>query len=152
MVQYVFGRSADRVMTINITPGDMSVAANQTATDIKWTLPAGNVIVDAYIQNTGGTVTSTGTLTNLYATLGVTSTGVGYIAQTDLKAAGTVGTTVAAAAPGIATTDTTIYASFAPNGSGSNWNTLTFPVAATATQWVVTIVYRNVASGGDSLR
>ena len=153
MTQYIYSKVADQKMTINITPGDLSSAANQTASDIKWTLPAGYAVADVYVQNVGGTITSSGTLTNLNATVGVTSTGVGYVAATDLKAAGTVATTIAAGLPGVSTTDVTVYASFTPVGSGSNWSTMTYPVATTATLYTVNIVYRNIApTAGDSLR
>ena len=152
MVQYVFGRTADRMITINVTPADLGSGANQTAADNKWTLPAGYAIADVYVQNVGGTVTSSGTLTNLWATVGVTSTGVGYVAQTDMKAASTASTTIAAALPGVSTSDTTVYFTVVPNGSGSNWSTMTFPVASTATLFTVTIVYRALAAGGDATR
>ena len=152
MVQYVYGKIADRQMVINITPGDLPTAANQTAASVSWTLPAGYAVADAYIQNVGGTITSTGTLSNFYLSYGTAVSGVQYVAQTNLAAAGTVATTIAAAVPGVATTDTTTYITLTPNGSGSNWSTLTYPVGSTATMFTVTIVYRNLAAGGDSLR
>ena len=153
MVTYSFSRAAERVMTINIAATDLPSAANQSTYTASWTLPANFIVADVYVANVGGTVTSTGTLSTLGVTVGNAVAGAQYVASTDLKAlAATATTTVAAALPGPSTTDSTVSISIIPTGAGGNWSTFSYAGAAatSATQFTVTIVYRQVL--GDSMR
>ena len=104
--------------------------ANQTTQTLQFTtIPQNTGECVISIANTGSTVTSTGTLDHFNVSIGTTVGGYDYIPVTDLTVSGSSNYVVFPMP--IISTQTPLYISFTPVGSGANFSTLSNTIQIT---------------------
>ena len=126
----------DYLEIVAISKDDFDLAqANQTPQSVKiYTIPANSIVNYLTITNIGPTITSSGTLDHFNISVGTTVGGTDLLAQSDLA---TTGNSISMTSPTIfSSSQTPVYITFTPAGSGSNFNTLSNTMVFSANVFV----------------